>query len=613
MNAQKALEEISQGFAIETIGKEFFYSLSDYLSKALKVAYVFIGELTDKDQTICSLVFFAHGKVVANLQYPLVGSLCEHVVRTKHFCAFPRNVQEQFPKNKALKHFGVDSYVGIPLLSAGGRVIGLVYLMDEGPMEDLDKTELLLTIMAKRAAMELERDQQDRTLQAKNAELEQVNQKLGLTQEALRKSNQHLEEQVENRTQELLAREEALRESFQRVVELNHTLTEREAFLSSIVNQTSVGIAQVDLVGKFTFANESYCKMVGYSLEELQSRSYKDITHFDDLHYNVPQMEQLIRTGQSFEIEKRYVRKDGSSMWALINVSLIGSADEPTSRIMAVCQDITRRKQAEQQLQTISEELVRANQDLWLANEEIKDRNEELATANQQLLHINADLDNFIYTASHDLKAPILNIEGLMKVLSRRIHKLTGRDEPMANILSLMENSVNRFKETITDLTDIARVQKQTDQVIEQVDLTEIVNAIAMDLEQQIQESGTQIESHLEACPAIVFARKNLKSVVYNLLSNAIKYRNPGREPHIVLTYRQEDRFLVLSVEDNGLGMEPGDTNKIFDMFKRLHAHVDGTGIGLYIVKKVLENAGGKIEVDSQVGVGTTFKVYFKR
>jgi light-regulated signal transduction histidine kinase (bacteriophytochrome) len=211
------------------------------------------------------------------------------------------------------------------------------------------------------------------------------------------------------------------------------------------------------------------------------------------------------------------------------------------------------------------------------------------------------------------LKAPIINIEGLLKVFSRKVDPLRKQDETLHGIFQMMEASIRRFKETIADLTDIARIQKQLDLAHEPVDLKEIVSATLLDLDQQVRESGATIEHNLETWPRILFPRKNLKSVVYNLLSNAIKYRSPERTAHIILSCHEEGDYQVLSVQDNGLGMNTNNPEKIFGMFKRQHAHVEGTGVGLYIVKKMVENAGGKIEVKSKVGEGATLIVYFKR
>ena len=201
-----------------------------------------------------------------------------------------------------------------------------------------------------------------------------------------------------------------------------------------------------------------------------------------------------------------------------------------------------------------------------------------------------------------------------MKVLSRKVDQAKARqeDETVQQVFQMIDASVMRFKETITDLTDIARIEKQMDSKRERVDLTEIVRDTLLDLQQQVSESGAVIELDLEACPTILFPRKNLKSVVYNLLSNAIKYRDPHRTPRITLRCHQEGDDHTLQVQDNGLGMDASNPEKIFGMFKRQHAHVEGTGVGLYIVRKMVENAGGKIEVESKVGEGSTFRVYFK-
>src|SRR5690606_21527717 len=101
--------------------------------------------------------------------------------------------------------------------------------------------------------------------------------------------------------------------------------------------------------------------------------------------------------------------------------------------------------------------------------------------------------------------------------------------------------------------------------------------------------------------------------VFYNLISNSLKYKSPDREPVIKISCQQNDEFFIVTVEDNGLGMDLSSGESIFGLFRRLHNHVEGTGIGLYIVKKIMDNAGGKIEVESEVGVGSAFRLYFKK
>jgi signal transduction histidine kinase len=276
------------------------------------------------------------------------------------------------------------------------------------------------------------------------------------------------------------------------------------------------------------------------------------------------------------------------------------------------CIDITTRRQAEEERQMMAEELAAANEELRAANEEIQASNEELSHSNHQLAGINADLDNFVYTASHDLKAPILNVEGLLRALEKQLGPEMRQNKTVAQIYQMLYSSVARFKTTIRDLTEVARISKESAEDVDTFDLAVVLEEVLQDLEPQRHEARTRLAIQLD-CPAVHFSGKNLKSVLYNLLSNAIKYRSPDRESHVTVTCHTGEDYHVLTIEDNGLGMDMRQEDKIFALFKRLHDHVEGTGIGLYIVKRMIENAGGKIEVESQVGVGSTFRVYFRR
>ncbi len=148
---------------------------------------------------------------------------------------------------------------------------------------------------------------------------------------------------------------------------------------------------------------------------------------------------------------------------------------------------------------------------------------------------------------------------------------------------------------------------------VEELSIEEVINKIWLDLAAMIEESGVRLDIDVSDCPPIRFSAKNMRSIFYNLLSNAIKYRSPKRQPVVRVRCEETSDYQVLTVADNGLGMDMKEKHKIFAMFKRLHDHIEGTGLGLYIIKKIIENAGGKIDVESQVDVGSTFKVYFNR
>ncbi|MDX5422187.1 MAG: CHASE domain-containing protein [Hymenobacteraceae bacterium] len=244
------------------------------------------------------------------------------------------------------------------------------------------------------------------------------------------------------------------------------------------------------------------------------------------------------------------------------------------------------------------------------ARKELVSKNDELSEKNDELLRINNDLDNFVYTASHDLKSPIANMEGLATLLH---DILQGKlDEEDRQVLDMVQNSINKLKGTIADLAEITKVQKELQSKVETLSFRDMLQDITTDIDGMVKESKASITLDLQV-NRILYARKNLRSIIYNLVSNAIKYRSPERAPMVHISTLQQGDYIVLKVQDNGLGIKKEQQHKLFTMFKRLHSHVEGTGIGLYIVKRIIENNGGRIEVESELGKGTTFRVYFKQ
>lgn len=237
----------------------------------------------------------------------------------------------------------------------------------------------------------------------------------------------------------------------------------------------------------------------------------------------------------------------------------------------------------------------------------------EVESVNRELLAINADLDNFVYSASHDLKAPISNIEGLMDVLVENIPAEALQTEEVSRVVRMIQSSVDRFKRTVADLSEVAKIQRLSEEAVGSVNLQEVVEEVLLDLEPMINTTNARIECDFTENVPIQYSFKNLRSVVYNLLSNGLKYRSPDRQPLVQMNTRVTPDFVVFSLSDNGLGMLPTDKEKVFTMFKRLHNHVEGSGVGLYIVKRIIENAGGRIEIESELGQGSTFHVYLKR
>ncbi|WKN43375.1 PAS domain-containing protein [Tunicatimonas pelagia] len=289
--------------------------------------------------------------------------------------------------------------------------------------------------------------------------------------------------------------------------------------------------------------------------------------------------------------------------------------DPETNEVLAlatISQDISERKKREAELENYREQLYHTNQELASLNEELMVVNEDLGQTNEHLRSVNADLDNFVYMASHDLKAPIINIQRLLEILKDHLPPENQQSVEMQKSLTMIDKSVARFKDTLADLSDLTRLQRQANLPEELVSVAEVIESVRLDMAMTIKEANARLDIQLIDCSPVYFAPKNLRSVVYNLLSNALKYRNPQRDPIIQIRCEEVDGYQLLTVKDNGLGMNLNQSDKLFSMFHRFHSHVEGTGIGLYMVKKIVENAGGKIEVESAVGIGTMFQVYLK-
>ncbi len=366
------------------------------------------------------------------------------------------------------------------------------------------------------------------------------------------------------------------------------------------------------ITNEITFSDELY-KMLGFDPMQI-SISFNDVKNkvaLDDWTIFDEHAKSLLKTGIPVTFEQK-VMKNGQDRYIYIKAKPVFNEKREVLRIHGIAQDITDRKKAEEEIQKANDDLKKAQEELIdnnnLLEARVRERTEELIKKNEALEKINTDLDNFVYTASHDLKAPISNIEGLIASLDLQID---AENDDIKFIIGLMKVSILRFKETIKDLTEISKIQKNFNEDETIVEFEDFLEDIKFTLLEMIVGSEAIIDADFSQCKRISFSRKNFKSILFNLISNAIKYQSSERKPEIFIKSWIEGNYAVISIKDNGLGFEEKDKGKIFGMFKRLHDHVDGSGVGLYIVKRIIENAGGKIEAFSEKGKGTEFKIFF--
>ncbi len=333
--------------------------------------------------------------------------------------------------------------------------------------------------------------------------------------------------------------------------------------LRLLTDALPVLIAYLDREEKYRFANQAYEPWFGQRPAQLLGRPIREIAG--------PQAYPVIRpyiaralAGERVEFEAEMPYRPGFTKH--IRTSYIPDVHHGAVQgFYTLVSDITEQVEARQAVE------ASAQQARALA--------QELAAANQQLTRTNVDLDNFIYTASHDLKAPITNIEGLLDALQHELPAQPPTGE-VAHILGLMQDAVERFQRTIEHLTAVSKLQKEHDPPTAQVALAPVIEDVRLDLAPLLQQTGGRLHVRVPDCPPLTFSEKNLRSVVYNLLSNALKYRHPDRRPDVHVRCRQEAGYVVLEVQDNGLGLDLARETQLFAMFQRLHTHVEGSGLG---------------------------------
>jgi two-component system CheB/CheR fusion protein len=234
---------------------------------------------------------------------------------------------------------------------------------------------------------------------------------------------------------------------------------------------------------------------------------------------------------------------------------------------------------------------------------ELKKAEYELGKRNLSLLRINADLDNFVHTAAHDLLAPLGNIQMSIDVMN----KIKNVDPHLSHYLDIIYSSVHKFRGLVSDISNISKMENDMI-ATEMVELDEIINNVEWSLQERIHAAGAVINRDLQI-DKIRFSKKNLRSILYNLVSNSIKFKS--KEPLIInINTVKEGESVILSVQDNGIGIPKAQLANIFKMYTRLHSEIDGQGIGLCLAKKIVDAAGGNIIVESEPGTGSKFMIY---
>jgi signal transduction histidine kinase len=272
----------------------------------------------------------------------------------------------------------------------------------------------------------------------------------------------------------------------------------------------------------------------------------------------------------------------------------------------------------EHQVMERTRELAAQNEEIIAQSEEIathRDRLEDevharthaLEQNNRELIDQNHQLEQFSFIAAHNLRAPLARIMGIAMLL-----EITDDKEEQNALREQILTSANDLDEVIKDLNVILELRRNTGN-FSLVDLHTSLDRAEKMLARELEQTQARLVYDFTAAPQLYAVAPYIDSILFNLVSNAIKYRSPERTPAIHLRTLHHDDMIVLTVEDNGLGVDLQKHGKdIFNLYKRFHRKIDGKGLGLYLVRSQVTSMGGKIEIESTPGQGTTFKIYLR-
>jgi PAS domain S-box-containing protein len=366
-------------------------------------------------------------------------------------------------------------------------------------------------------------------------------------------------------------------------------LRESERNFRSVFENAAVGVARVSVDGTFIEVNDRLCEELGYPREELVRLTFQEITHAEDLQADVRQAGALARGEiDSYQMEKRYLCKGGRTVWVQLTGSAVRDENGEILFFVAIIENIDARREAEEGLQELNETLERR----------VAERTVELQT-------LNAELESFAYSVSHDLRAPLRGIDGfahaLLEDYSERL------DEVGRGYLERIRKGAGRMGELIDALLVLSRLSRGALQVVE-VDLSQLVREIAGSLE----ERDPDREVTFEVAEGLVAPgdERLLRVALENLLENAWKFTRDQERARIEFGVTGESgQGRAYFVRDNGVGFDMRYAGKLFSPFGRLHSPQEfpGTGIGLATVQRIVHRHGGHVWGESAAGEGATF------
>ena len=357
----------------------------------------------------------------------------------------------------------------------------------------------------------------------------------------------------------------------------------RETF-SNAFNYSGIGMSLSTITGKWIDVNHALLKMLGYSREEFLAKSYRDLAHHEDGNKERKFVIRMLKGEiESYSTEKRYIAKNGKIVWTILNVCLVRNEDQSPKFFIAQITDISYQK-----------ELI----------EQLNEKTMSLQSTSEALQKKIMQLEDVNNMVAHNLRGPSGNIQALIEGYLEYPESF-----PLEETLQHIRESSIVLRDSLSTLMELTQIRLNKGVLYEECSIEEKVEDIKKQLANLLQQTNATIELQLQV-ESINYPSAYMESLLYNLISNALKYSKPNESCHILIATRKEGENVILSVKDNGLGIDLTKyKDKLFKINQTFHKGVDSKGLGLYLTKAQIETLGGNIDVKSEVNNGTEFIV----
>jgi len=341
-----------------------------------------------------------------------------------------------------------------------------------------------------------------------------------------------------------------------------------------------LGLIEVDNTDKVVYANQSFSNMSGYSISELIGQSAANLFLSENDKIVFTEIQRKRKSGLSDNYQIKVKNKARETRWWFISGAPNYNDKGELLGSIGIHLDVTEQKR-------------------------LQDEQQLLLTLTQKQ---NERLKNFAHIVSHNLRSHTINIKSLNELIMDLKPELKELD-----LAKYLTQATNNLLETIERLSEVAILNTNEQKQLEKIDLSDAVVKAIHNVKALAITSKVKIINELKGNEMVLGIPAYIDSVALNFLTNAIKYRSEKRKGFVKLSCGVEKNYLVLQVEDNGLGIDlKRHGHKLFGMYKTFHKHPDSRGIGLFITKNQVEAMGGRVEVQSEIDKGITFKVYFQ-